>query len=95
MPKALQVLEYLLKSRIQFSDGSVDVDLDGHELVGFGIRATARGLRRRNGAISFIGSHVASLKGDMVRAAVRPESYFDDCLKEEIPIRPAIPLAVP
>jgi hypothetical protein len=30
MPKGLQVLEHLLKSRIQFSDGPVDVDLNRH-----------------------------------------------------------------
>jgi len=63
----LQVLQDFFKSTVQLRDGSVHMDLDGHEFSGYRVKAAALGLRQGDGAFSFIFSHFALLGGDLVR----------------------------
>lgn len=67
-PNGLQISCDLLKPVIQFSNGPVNVGFYRHEFGGFTVRAAALRLRQRDGAFSFVASHVALL-GNLVRAA--------------------------
>ncbi len=75
-PKRFQVLDDIVKSAIQFSNGPVGVGFHRQEFGGLWVEAAALRcwpllgfwLRQKNGTFSFVVSHVCPPWGDLVRA---------------------------